>query len=427
MLKIFFIIICIIIIYVIYNESFGKESFTNLQNCSQNTSSLLSNNSSVNNSSLSNNSLVNNSSLNNYEVNPYSIQSNNLINELTETNNVSSLSSSLSSQSLLNTYKLNNDSSHCFAKNYLFNRYVNIFIAFSNPRMNNYYNNDKRKLFCNKDSNYDTYSNFGELISNSLPYNNILVNTGSSNENDEWEIISLGNNKPSAITGIEDPKINKCGVLIRNISLNRYLGYGNISNDANLQNTQNIQNNCVTEDEETEEEESSNSNIIFTGPSKYINSKYLWDINKTGCNMYSIRHIYTGLYLNSTIPNMTDNSVQNFSESINISKYGELFCSSNEYNWFISPVKPLDLNNCTETNPNCGFQVAPGRNRRSRRLRSRIIANYRNIGGEGNCCEQKLNTELCLHGSDTITQKKIFRNPSVPWCGINNVCGEENN
>ena len=86
--------------------------------------------------------------------------------------------------------------------------------------------------------------------------------------------------------------------------MNRYLGYGNISNDVNLQNTQNIQNNCVTKEEETEEEEeSSNSNIIFTGPSKYINSKYLWDINKTGCNMYSIRHVYTGLYLNSNKPN----------------------------------------------------------------------------------------------------------------------------
>ena len=104
--------------------------------------------------------------------------------------------------------------------------------------------------------------------------------------------------------------------------------------------------------------------------------------------MYSIRHVYTGLYLNSTIPNMTDNSVQNFSESINISKYGELFCSSNEYNWFIAPVKPLDLNNCTETNPNCGVQVAPGRGRKARKQRNKIIANYRNIGGEGNCCDQ---------------------------------------
>lgn len=409
MLKIFFIIICIIIIYIIYNISTGKELFSNLQSCNQNNGSLLINSSQVNNDSVTTEEETNNS-----QVNPYTVQSNNLINDLTETNNISSLSSS---QNSTNTYQFNKNSYNCFDKDYLFNRYVNIFIAFNNPIMNNYSNNDNRKLFCKEGSSNDSYSNFGELISNSLHYNNILLNTGSSNENDEWEIISLGDNQPSAITGIQNPKINKCGVLIRSISLNRYLGYGNIRNDAsvqNAQNIQNIQNNCVQEEkteqqetEEMEDEESSKYDTVFTGPSKYINSKYLWDINKTGCNMYSIRNIYTGLYLNSTIPNLA------------ISKYGELFCSNNEYIWFIAPVKPLDLNNCTVTAPNCELQETPEEEG------NEIIANYRNIGGEGNCCQGKLNTELCLHGSDKMKNKKIIGNPSAPWCGINNVCGEE--
>ena len=155
MLKIFFIIICIIIIYIIYNISTGKESFINLQNFYQNNGSLLIN------GPLLNDSVSTEEETNNNEVDPYTIQSNNLINEFTETNNISSLSSS---QNLTNTYQFNENSSNCFDKEYLFNRYVNIFIAFNNPIMNNYSNNDNRKLFCKKGPSDDSYSNFGELI-----------------------------------------------------------------------------------------------------------------------------------------------------------------------------------------------------------------------------------------------------------------------
>lgn len=312
-----------------------------------------------------------------YYSNPYSVLSNNLINDTND------------------NYQYNKNE-ECFEKEDLLNNPVNISISFKNKNMNNYHNSEVRKLFCKMDTdNVDTEYNY--LLNNALPYNNSGIYTGESKEGNDWEIIPLNHKLPPPPPGTPPPKLKKCGFLIRNIKLNRYLSFGYL-----LKELDDIQdNNIVTE-------EKINQNIVYTGPHKYINEEYLWNIEKIGCNIYSIRHIYTGLYLNSTFPNTTPDFVDLDSEDLNINQFGEINCVSQpKIEWLIIPKEPANLTECEEPYVAC---------------EKSLENKYNSIGATGNCCYQKMDTKICLQGSKKNKDSKVLNFPSAPWCGIQDVC-----
>ena len=201
-------IICLIIIIYIFKYNTKKESFTQYYN-------------------------------------PYSISSNNLTKGMGE------------------NYQYNNQES-CFDMTNIFNIPLNISIAFKNSNLNNYPNSEKRKLFC-KMNTTNVDSEFRHLLNNSLPYNNPEIYTGENSSGNEWEIIPLNKDLPSAPPGSIPPKLNKCGYLIRNINLNRYLSYGHLLKELDY-----IQDNKILP-EENIQEENLHKNIVYTGPHKYIN------------------------------------------------------------------------------------------------------------------------------------------------------------
>ena len=306
------------------------------------------------------------------------------------------------SNSLVNTFENSddkyqyNESEECFKIQDLFNKTLYISIAFKDVNMNNYHNSKSRKLFCKLDYiNVDP--EFEQLLDNSLPYNNSSIYTGNNKEGNEWEIIILNKPIPPPPPGFPPPKLNTCGFLIRNIKFDRYLSYGKILKDLD-----NIQDNNIISEEETDR------NIVYTGPSKYINENYLWDIQKIGCNKYSIQHVYSGLYLNSTIPNTTQDDVYINSEVSEINQFGEINCKTNkETIWFIIPTEPNDSESCEDPYTDC---------------QSNLKDEYQSIGGKGNCCLKKLNTELCLQGNKKNKNSKVLNYPSSPWCGIKKTC-----
>ena len=309
--------------------------------------------------------------------NPYSLFSNNLVANVND------------------NYQYNKNSD-CFDKQDLLNRPVNISIPFKNKNMNNYHNSKERKLFCKMDTEtVDTEYNY--LLNNALPYNNSGIYTGESKEGNDWEIIPLNQKLPPPPPGFPPPKLKKCGFLIRNIKLNRYLSFGYL-----LKELDDIQdNNIITE-------EQLNQNIVYTGPHKYINEEYLWDIERVGCNVYSIRHIYTGLYLNSTLPNTTPDFVDLDSENLDVNKFGEINCVSNpKIYWLIIPTEPVNLTECETPYEECDTSLEN---------------KYDSIGATGNCCYQKLNTELCVQGTKKNKDSKVLNYPSAPWCGIRKPC-----
>ncbi len=302
----------------------------------------------------------NNKKKENY-ANPYSVSSNNLIN-------------------IQNNDYDYTPGEECFEENNLFNKPVNISISFKNNDMNNYKNSEKRRLFCTMTTE-STDEEYNYLLNNSLPYNNPEIYTGESQEGNDWEIIPI-----------------TCGFLIRNIKLNRYLSYGNL-----LKGLGDIQdNNIVTE-------EKLNQNIVYTGPHKYINKNYLWNIKRIKCNTYSIQHIDTGLYLNSTAPNMTPDFVDLDSESLDINKFGEINCILQPLMyWLIIPKEPVNLTECEDPYVTC---------------EESLNDKYSSVGGNGKCCFQKLDTHVCLQGSRKEKGSQVLNYPSAPWCGIQDVCG----
>ena len=315
--------------------------------------------------------------------NPYSNYSNLLVNKIENTDTYN------------DKYQYN-ESEKCFKIQDLFDKPVNISIAFKDVNMNNYHNSKSRKLFCKLDyTNID--EEFEQLLDNSLPYNNSSIYTGDNKEGNDWEIINLNRPIPPPPPGFPQPKLNTCGFLIRNIKLDRYLSYGNL-----LKELDNIQDNNIVSEEEIDK------NIVYTGPSKYINENYLWDIKKIGCNKYSIQHVYSGLYLNSTIPNTTKDNVYINSEISEINQFGEIDCRKNNKTlWFIIPTEPNESESCEDPYTQC---------------QSSLKDEYESIGGKGNCCFKKLNTELCLQGNKKNKKSKVLNFPSAPWCGIKNAC-----
>lgn len=310
-------------------------------------------------------------------MNPYNISSNNI------------------TQNSLNDNYEYNQSEECFNKIDIFNRPINISIAFKNDNMNNYNNSRKRKLFCTMDTGkVDPEYNF--LLNNSLPYNNPEIYTGENLDGNDWEIIPLKGGRPPQDPSL--PKINKCGFLIRNIDLNRYLSYGFL-----LKEIDTIQDNNIIS------EENLRRKIVYTGPHKYINEEYLWDVEPTGCNTYSLQHIQTGLYLNSTIvkPNSDFESID--SENFDRSELGEISCiPESKINWFIVPIEPLSTAECEDPYETC---------------EENLDDKYSSIGGKGRCCYKQMDTKLCLQGDKNIPNSKVLNYPQAPWCGIKDACG----
>ena len=313
-----------------------------------------------------------------FYVNPYNNQSNNLI-------------SNLSNNTQTNNYEYN-DIENCFSKKNLFNKKINISISFTDINMNNYHNSENRKLFC-KMENID--SEFESLLNNSLPYNNSGIYTGNNIDGNDWEIINLSD-KSLTTSGFHYPKVNKCGFLIRNIKFNRYLSYGFLLKDLD-----NIQDNNLISDEEI------NTNVVYTGPSEYINENYLWDLKKVDCNRYTIQHVYSGMYLNSTLPNYSQDFVNIDNNSV-INNFGEINCVKEKNTiWFIIPIKPIVSETCDGNYENCY---------------KNLINKYNSIGGTGNCCSKKLETKLCMQGDKKNKKTKVLNYPSSPWCGITDSC-----
>lgn len=324
--------------------------------------------------------IINNKQKEYFDYNPYSNYSSLLINSIENNKD--------------NTYEYN-DNKKCFHKNNLFSKPINISIAFKSTNMNNYSNSKYRKLFCKiKNTDFE----FEQLLNNSLLYNNSAIYTGENKDGNEWEIISLHNQKlPPPPPGYLPPKLNNCGYLIRNIKFNRYLSYGFL-----LTELYNIQNDNIISEEQL------NRNIVYTGSPEYINENYLWNIENVGCNKYYIRHIYSGLYLNSTIPNINKDNSDINSELSEINNFGEISCEKNKKTeWFIIPTEPNKFKKCEDPYTDCS---------------SNLTELYSSVGGKGNCCLKNLDTKLCMQGVQSNKKSKVFNFPSAPWCGIKNSC-----
>ena len=231
---------------------------------------------------------------------------------------------------LCSDMSVSNEERNCFNLNYMNKR--KILIAISYELGENTYENTKNQclgIIQKNDQSANAYKASTNNVRNEI-YSSVFIYTGKRGGLAPDNIYKSCSNDVNFFCKWMPIQYEKY-YFIKNLDNGRYLGYGNM--------------NTTTEKDI--------KGAVYMSPEKDENGKWalsennLWDIKKIKCNTYTIQHKKTGKYLSSTKPSSRINFVTNvYSDDQPVikpeyNKYGDVYCDTTCFQWFIVPLPPF--------------------------------------------------------------------------------------